>query len=40
VIYGVTGDDRRRVLDLAGRAGEPNRWEVIGGLSEAGRRHA
>lgn len=32
VIYGVTGADRKRLLGMAERSGEPNWWEVVGGL--------
>jgi transcriptional regulator with XRE-family HTH domain len=34
VVYGVTGEERARLLAMAERAGEPGWWEVGGGLSE------
>ncbi|MGC9668758.1 helix-turn-helix domain-containing protein [Planosporangium sp. 12N6] len=32
VIYGVTGDERKRLLAMAERSAEPGWWEVLGGL--------
>jgi transcriptional regulator with XRE-family HTH domain len=37
VIYGVTGDERKRLLGMAERSGETGWWEVIGGLSDESR---
>ncbi|MFI6760246.1 helix-turn-helix domain-containing protein [Micromonospora sp. NPDC050417] len=37
VIYGVTGDERRRLLGMAERSAESGWWEVIGGLSDESR---
>ena len=37
VVYGVTGEDRRRLLGLAERSKEPGWWEVGGGLSKESR---
>ena len=37
VIYGVTGDERKRLLGLAERSAESGWWEQIGGLSEESR---
>ncbi|WP_326562533.1 helix-turn-helix domain-containing protein [Micromonospora sp. NBC_01796] len=37
VIYGVTGDERKRLLGLAERSAESGWWEVIGGLSDESR---
>jgi transcriptional regulator with XRE-family HTH domain len=34
VIYGVTGDERKRLLGMAERSAESGWWEVIGGLSD------
>ncbi|WP_328340890.1 helix-turn-helix domain-containing protein [Micromonospora sp. NBC_00421] len=37
VIYGVTGDARKRLLGMAERSAEVGWWEAIGGLSEESR---
>ncbi|MFY1675362.1 Scr1 family TA system antitoxin-like transcriptional regulator [Plantactinospora sp. WMMB334] len=37
VIYGVTGDERKRLLAMAERSAEPGWWEVLGGLSAESR---
>jgi transcriptional regulator with XRE-family HTH domain len=37
VIYGVTGDERKRLLGMAERSAETGWWEVIGGLSDESR---
>ncbi|MEV4844182.1 helix-turn-helix transcriptional regulator [Micromonospora matsumotoense] len=37
VIYGVTGDGRKRLLGMAERSAEVGWWEAIGGLSEESR---
>lgn len=37
VIYGVTGTERKRLLDMAGRAGQPNWWELAAGISARSR---
>ncbi len=37
VVYGVTGEERRRLLGLAERSKEPGWWEVGGGLSKESR---
>ncbi|MFG1915908.1 helix-turn-helix domain-containing protein [Micromonospora sp. NPDC048898] len=37
VIYGVTGDERKRLLGMAERSAETGWWEAIGGLSDESR---
>lgn len=37
VIYGVTGDERKRLLGMAERSAESGWWEAIGGLSDESR---
>ncbi|GGM32527.1 transcriptional regulator [Micromonospora sonchi] len=37
VIYGVTGDERKRLLGMAERSAESGWWEVVGGLSDESR---
>ncbi|PTA48052.1 helix-turn-helix transcriptional regulator [Micromonospora sp. RP3T] len=37
VIYGVTGEERRRLLAMAERSAETGWWEAIGGLSDESR---
>lgn len=37
VVYGVTGEERRRLLGLAERSREPGWWEIGGGLSKESR---
>jgi transcriptional regulator with XRE-family HTH domain len=37
VVYGVTGEERARLLTMAERANEPGWWETSGGLSEESR---
>ena len=37
MIYGVTGDGRKRLLGMAERSAEVGWWEAIGGLSEESR---
>ncbi|GGM21152.1 MULTISPECIES: helix-turn-helix domain-containing protein [Micromonospora] len=37
VIYGITGDERKRLLGMAERSAETGWWETIGGLSEESR---
>lgn len=37
VIYGVTGDERDRLLAMTERADEPNLWEIQGPLSQESR---
>ncbi|WP_433346489.1 helix-turn-helix domain-containing protein [Micromonospora sp. CA-111912] len=37
VVYGVTGDERKRLLGMAERSAESGWWEQIGGLSEESR---
>ncbi|MGC4804850.1 helix-turn-helix domain-containing protein [Micromonospora sp. DT233] len=37
VIYGITGEERKRLLGMAERSAETGWWEAIGGLSEESR---
>lgn len=37
VVYGVTGNERRRLLAMAERSGEPGWWEIMAGLSRESR---
>jgi hypothetical protein len=37
VVYGVTGEERTRLLTMAERANEPGWWETNGGLSDESR---
>ncbi|MEU8024000.1 helix-turn-helix transcriptional regulator [Micromonospora haikouensis] len=37
VIYGITGDERKRLLAMAERSAETGWWESIGGLSDESR---
>lgn len=37
VVYGVTGNERRRLLAMAERPGEPGWWEIMAGLSRESR---